>query len=258
MCHFFLNKLQMDINKPPCYEVVPVTNDRATAVVAYLRNNYFQDDPVARVVGQSKINDTVEKVILQKIEEGDGVLAVSTCADRHILGVAIGCPFGPIETDLTYRLAKVTEDKNLKNYMEYLSHMKYLHDISTSLATQKIWDICILSTDRGSRGMDIGKMLTKNILVLGKDHGFTYGRLDCINSLSTTIARCLQLRMMWWLEFKDFSNYYHDAMYGVLCPHSGLSVFITDLKSKKIKRFEREIFEFEGQKQLLKVRPPQK
>lgn len=250
--------MQADADKAPFYEVVPVTNDRATAVVAYLRNNYFQDDPIARVVGLSKINDTIEKVVLQKIEEGDGVLAVSSCPDRHILGVAIGSPFGPMETDLTYRLAKVTEDKHLKNYMEYLSHMKYLHDISTSLATQKIWDVCVLSTDRGPRGIDVGKMLAKNILVLGKDHGFRFGRLDCINSLSTTIAKSLQLRLMWWLEFKDFSNYYHDAMYGVLCPHSGLSVFITDLKSKKIKRFEREIFEFEGKQQLMKLRPKQK
>lgn len=174
----------------------------------------------------------------------DTVIAVSSCPDQIVLGVAMGVPFGSLENELVYKLSMELDDKGMKKYMDYVTHVKYLHDIYSYLGTRKIWDICFLSTDRTTRGYGVGKMLTKQMLVLGKEKGNKYCRFDTVNSMSTIIAKNLRFKMMWSVDFKDFADYYHGAMRGIVCPHSGISVFTQDLYSRKTEKFEKEVYTF--------------
>lgn len=170
-------------------------------------------------------------------------MAVSACPEQTVLGVAIASSATAIDKDILTRLAKATTDSSLQRYLEYLAHFKYLNDISQN-PEHRVWELNLLSTDTTARGHGIAQMLMKQAFVMGKERGHRYARVDCTNSLYAILSKRLQLRLMWVVEFKDFSNYYLEAMRGCLCPHTGLSVYVEDLQSRKMAKFERDVLDF--------------
>lgn len=143
----------------------------------YLRENTFKDDPVGRAMSISGSAESLEMIVMQKIKEGGGMMAISSDQDRSVLAIGIGSTFGIVENDLTYKLSNLTKDHEVMSFLRFLSYMKHLANIPEAI-DKPMWDINIFLNDGIINNHRIGKILTKHLMVLGKELGHYYGRYN--------------------------------------------------------------------------------
>lgn len=144
----------------------------------YLRANKFKDDPMARAMSMAGTADRLEKIITEKVKEGGGMMAIAPSEKNkplNVVAIGIGSTFGVIENDLTYKLSNITQDNEVKSFLKFLSYMKHLANIPEAI-DQPIWDINIFLNDGIVNNYTIGKILTKHMMVLGKELGHSHGR----------------------------------------------------------------------------------
>lgn len=230
----------------PIFRIERATCEDEQRVIQHLRENFFQDDPVATALGLRGPNGYVERLIAHKMREGVTVLATSTCAKRRILGVCIGCHISPVETDITYKLSHVVPDLRIRKLMQFVAYIKQEPAIHLKLNTMRIFDICLLSVDAQARWHGIGTMLVKNAFIIGRNLGHSYVRFDTTSYFSRRIAKRLELPVLWSMKYADFINVYGDPMFKSKGKNLGIKVHVENTKAQKMWRIERDVEAFEA------------
>lgn len=230
----------------PIYRIERATCDDEERIIQHLRENFFQDDPVATALGMRGANGYVERIILHKMREGVTIIATSTCPKRRLLGVVIGSHFCPEEPDITYKLSHSVPDARIRKLLQFVAYIKQEPAVHLKLDTVKIFDICLLSVDTQARWHGIGTMLVKQAFIAGRNLGHRYVRFDTTSLYARKIAKKLDLPILWSMKYSDFINIYGDPMFKAVGRNLGIKVHVENTRVTKMWQIERDIEEFEA------------
>ena len=209
------------------YDIVPATVEDQDSIAKFLRQTFYNHEPINVSVGAPPDRPINAIPALQLLSEGKSLLAVSRNG-RRILGFCANTEMKQNANENSTKQTTFTEP-TYKKIADFINKIEGSVDILKNTGADRAMYIRILGVDPAVHGRGIGRRLMEASRHKARSEGYPLLYIMCSSYYSAKIARAIGMQCVYSLPYSEYKDEEGNPVFKPAQPHTDITVFVQQL-----------------------------